>query len=174
MDEKALLRFETGTECHYHPREIVSRSRKNYPNNMADGAIYGRKLDLCWALRTFALIVETFLSKKFSIQSECVEWVWLSAAPISITRAYDCDSFRLLSLVYQPWVLFQWLLNITKMGFRWSIPCEDARGPEMEVKPIQVRIQEFLKEGGGGGVVHYCSKRIWMGGSKCRLSVKIS
>ena len=27
--------------------KIVSRSRENYSNNMADGAIYGRKLDLC-------------------------------------------------------------------------------------------------------------------------------
>ena len=27
--------------------KIVNRSRENYSNNMADGAIYGRKLDLC-------------------------------------------------------------------------------------------------------------------------------
>ena len=47
MDEKALLRFETGTECHYHPRELVSRSWENCSKNIADGAIYGRKLDFC-------------------------------------------------------------------------------------------------------------------------------
>ena len=32
-------------------------------------------------------------------------------------------SFRLLFLVYQPWILFQWLINIIKVGFRWSISC---------------------------------------------------
>ena len=47
MDEKALVPFETGTECHCHPRELVSRSQENCSNNIVDGAIYGRKLDLC-------------------------------------------------------------------------------------------------------------------------------
>ena len=39
IEEKAPLRFETGTECHDHLRELVGRSRQNCPNNMADGAI---------------------------------------------------------------------------------------------------------------------------------------
>ena len=43
---KGPLRFETGTECYDHPRGIVSRSQENCSNNKADGAIYGRKLDL--------------------------------------------------------------------------------------------------------------------------------
>ena len=46
IDEKVLLNFETGTKCHAHPRQIVGPSRKNYLNNMADGAIYEGKLDL--------------------------------------------------------------------------------------------------------------------------------
>ena len=41
------LHFETGTECHDHLREIDGLSRQNCLNNVADGAIYGRKLDLC-------------------------------------------------------------------------------------------------------------------------------
>ena len=53
LEEKALLRFETGTHCHDHPRKIVGPSRQNYQNNMADGAIYERKLDLCLTLVTF-------------------------------------------------------------------------------------------------------------------------
>ena len=47
IDGKAPLRFETGTECYDHPREIVALSRENCLNSMADGAIYGGKLDLC-------------------------------------------------------------------------------------------------------------------------------
>ena len=54
MDRReALLRFEIGTKCHDHPREIVGRSRQNCLNNMADGAIYEGKLDLCLILVTF-------------------------------------------------------------------------------------------------------------------------
>ena len=65
---------------------------------------------------------------------ECVEWAWLSMAAISITRAYEAKwksrklkLTGLLFLVYQPWILFQWLLDIIKVGFRWSIPGGDAR-----------------------------------------------
>ena len=45
LEEKALLRFETGTKCHDHPRKIVGPSRHNCLNNMEDGAIYEGKLD---------------------------------------------------------------------------------------------------------------------------------
>ena len=55
IGRKAPLRFETGTECHDHPRELVGRSRQNCSDNMADGAIYGKKkLDLTYTLGTFA------------------------------------------------------------------------------------------------------------------------
>ena len=40
IGRKAPLRFETGTECHDHPRELVGRSRQNCSDNMADCAIY--------------------------------------------------------------------------------------------------------------------------------------
>ena len=89
------LRFETGTECHDHPRELVGRSRQNCLNNMADGAIYGRKLDLTYTLGTFAWVVETFLSEKRSIQSKLrvklanVSNERDSMALISITRVYE-------------------------------------------------------------------------------------
>ena len=88
MDEEALLLFETGTECHYHPLELVSRSWENCSNNIADGAIYGRKLDFCEILRKIALIVETFLSMKRSIQSKlCVKLV-------SVSSERDCRWHR--------------------------------------------------------------------------------
>ena len=54
IEEKAPLRFETGTDCHDHPRELLGRTRQNCLNNMTDGAVYGRKLDLTYTLRTFA------------------------------------------------------------------------------------------------------------------------
>ena len=50
IEEKAPLRFETGTKSHDHPRKIVGPSRQNYLNNMVDGAIYEGKLDLCLTL----------------------------------------------------------------------------------------------------------------------------
>ena len=36
------------------------------------------------------------------------------------------DSFQLLFLLYQPWILFRGLLPRIKVGFFWSIPCGDA------------------------------------------------
>ena len=73
------------------------RCRQNCLNNMADGAIYGRKLDITHKFGTFARIMETILSEKRSIQSKL--FVKLanvsnerdSMAPISITRAYEAD-----------------------------------------------------------------------------------
>ena len=53
IDEKALLRFETGTKCHDHPREIVGPSWQNWINDMTDGVIYEGKLNLCLILVTF-------------------------------------------------------------------------------------------------------------------------
>ena len=66
-------------------------------NNMADGAIYGRKLDLTYKFGTFSRIIETILSEKRSIQSKlCVKLANVSnerdsMAPISITRAYEAE-----------------------------------------------------------------------------------
>ena len=42
-DEKAPLRYETGTECHDHPREIVGRSRQNCPD-MEENLVYAEHL----------------------------------------------------------------------------------------------------------------------------------
>ena len=65
---------------------------------MANGAIYSGKIDVSYALGTFACIVETFLSEKRSLQSiACVKLANVSnepnerysMAPISITRAYE-------------------------------------------------------------------------------------
>ena len=64
---------------------------------MADGAIYGRKLDITRKFGTFARIMETILSEKRSIQSKlCVKLANVSnerdsMAPISIKRAYDAE-----------------------------------------------------------------------------------
>ena len=94
---EALLRFETGTKCHDHPREIVGRSRQNCLNNMADGAIYEGKLDLCSTLVTFAGLVKPFHAEKCSNINNCKLCVKLVKcrmrailmAPIPITRAYE-------------------------------------------------------------------------------------
>ena len=108
------LRFETGTECHDHPRELVGRSRQNCLNNMADGAIYGRKLDLTHTLGTFAWVVETFLSEKRSIQSKLrvklanVSNERDSMALISITRVYEgkLKSRKWKITCNREWILF--------------------------------------------------------------------
>ena len=64
---------------------------------MADGTIYGGKLDLTHKFGTLARIIETILSEKRSIQRKlCVKLAKVSnkrdsMAPISITRAYEAE-----------------------------------------------------------------------------------
>ena len=77
---------------------------------------------------------ETFHSEYSMPETcECVEWAWYrwdrcrARARMKLNESHEnkrqivTDSFQLLFFVYQPYFLFQRLLNIINIGVRWSI-----------------------------------------------------